>query len=80
MFRILYRLHKQYSPISTSSHWYYLFEATALTTVDIKMTLGHFICTVGITRMKRARQINFDTQKDVCVRASYLTNKKNRNR
>jgi hypothetical protein len=25
-----------------------LFEATALRTVDIKMTLGHFICTVGI--------------------------------
>ena len=24
--------------------------ATALTTVNTKMTLGHFICTVGITR------------------------------
>jgi len=44
----LYRLHKQYSPISTSSYCYYLFEATALTTVDIKMTLGHFVCTVVI--------------------------------
>ena len=48
-FCLLYRLHKQYSLISTSSHRYYLFEATALTTADIKMTLGHFIYTVGIT-------------------------------
>jgi hypothetical protein len=31
-----------------------LFEATALTTVDIKMTLGHFICTVGIRISKKA--------------------------
>jgi ORF6N domain len=35
-----------------------LFEATALTTVDIKMTLGHFICTVGIRGYKV--MIDFD--------------------
>jgi hypothetical protein len=43
-----YRLHKQYSPISTKSHCPICLYASALTTVDIKMTLGHFICTVGI--------------------------------
>jgi hypothetical protein len=32
-----------------------LFEATALTTVDIKMTLGHFICTVCIILEEQLR-------------------------
>jgi hypothetical protein len=43
-----------------------LFEATALTTVDIKMTLGHFICTVVII-MKPTRQKQSDNNNNLEV-------------
>ena len=54
-----------------------MFEATALTTVDIKMTLGHFICTVGIIS-KTSMTINLNyiierMQKSFLVLFSLIT-------